>query len=342
MYFDLPNQRVRIDEERADTGRLATFLIYPTKTYTFSTVLPASFAAAAAQGVNVTEADKQLAMIPVTCERENSTFPDVSADAFTSSSVSPFVARINNVNHWKIAGVDFTEDAATRQPLTLAGMNVASYVDSVSSTLFVIPAACASAQDAKEIQERLEKHIYGDFANRHAPDSSVQLQSDSVFQARLPGTHWCGKGNDCKSTDANCCNSRASSCSSAVKYGCEALNPTDACCRQHDFCPYEGTSGSTMTCHCDKRIYDCVNGLSYDWLIRAVFWDYNVFWPCNSWDNVCVRRYWFGLCRSYATQWTSRSWNKYSGMNNKGLGVGFYKGVDAGAVNSNDRSCYIG
>lgn len=337
LYFDLNNQRVRFEEESPRSGRLQISIQTAVKTYSFTTALPSIFSQAAAKGVNITDATKKAALTPTECKAvSDSAVSDVTPSAVSSGA--SFVGRVNNVNQWKIAGVDFTEDATSRQPLTFADMTVLSYFPSVDTSLFSLPAACVSAQGAKDAQAFAEKAALSHFTGQQ-----IDLQSDDITQFRLPGTHWCGKGNDCcqggtggpcNVYDGNCCaggNTKNTGCGNTLGgtgKGCNALNQIDLCCRQHDMCP-KAWEGSTQSCACDKRIYDCAGSGDVDndpattgfqiWAVRTLFHPYNFVWPCKNWEvtsTSCNSRYWWGGCRSYnyAWDWVSQYWDKYSSI----------------------------
>lgn len=111
----------------------------------------------------------------------------------------------------------------------------------------------------------------------------------------LTGTNWCGPGGTCSNN--YCVKSRA-----------------DGTCRRHDS-GYGYDSSSQGSCGVDKDLYNS-NSFWGPWpesTIVTVFSPHNPAWPCYNYDSVCTSRNWWGSCRSYSNQKTSRRWNKYSG-----------------------------
>ncbi|XP_005474838.1 uncharacterized protein proca1 [Oreochromis niloticus] len=130
-------------------------------------------------------------------------------------------------------------------------------------------------------------------------DSTVQVQvlKRSKRGFTYPGTLWCGAGNMADSYD---------------QLG--EFADTDNCCRIHDHCPhvihaFSSNYGYTnfkwhsiCHCDCDNALKDClrkVNDTSSRVVGQAFFNVIGV--PCFefAYEEQCVERHWYGLCKEY-------------------------------------------
>lgn len=74
--------------------------------------------------------------------------------------------------------------------------------------------------------------------------------------------------------------------------GVSYLTELDKACRQHDLCPY--SSGSTMSCACDKTIRDRAHAVAVQYgsstetnIVETVFAGNNAAWTCNNFEREC-------------------------------------------------------
>ncbi|XP_072043806.1 uncharacterized protein [Amphiura filiformis] len=112
-----------------------------------------------------------------------------------------------------------------------------------------------------------------------------------------PGTVWCGLGDTASSFD---------------DMGVHA--DTDACCREHDFCPnhierFQSKFGyfnfrpySVNLCDCDLKLRQCFRDVNTTISNSVAHLFFNVFSPvCFELEEyqTCTGRYWWGLCYQY-------------------------------------------
>ncbi|XP_006801570.1 uncharacterized protein proca1 [Neolamprologus brichardi] len=155
-----------------------------------------------------------------------------------------------------------------------------------------VEASFARMDEAKLMCRKFKKRV-------EKEDSTVQVQvlKRSKRGFTYPGTLWCGAGNMADSYD---------------QLG--EFAGTDNCCRIHDHCPhvihaFSSNYGYTnfkwhsiCHCDCDNALKDClrkVNDTSSRVVGQAFFNVIGV--PCFelAYEEQCVERHWYGLCKRY-------------------------------------------
>ncbi|XP_071093371.1 phospholipase A2 imperatoxin-1-like [Haliotis cracherodii] len=128
------------------------------------------------------------------------------------------------------------------------------------------------------------------------------------FAAIYPGTKWCGAGNIS---------------SHSAELGVH--NYTDACCRQHDYCPdyilpftskyglYNFALYTRFDCDCDEELYQCLKASRDDAAenVGKIFFNLLSI-KCMTYGHPqkCIQRWWF-ICLKYGED-TSRLVRKFA------------------------------
>nr|XP_046171601.1 flocculation protein FLO11-like isoform X2 [Oncorhynchus gorbuscha] len=140
--------------------------------------------------------------------------------------------------------------------------------------------------------------------SKETRENSVQEDGKQVIRRSkrgftYPGTLWCGAGNMADNYDH-----------------LGEFTATDSCCRVHDFCPYVIHAFSSKYgytnfkwhplshCDCDNALKEClrkVNDTSSRVVGQAFFNVIEV--PCFQfiYEEQCVERHWYGVCKRYDT-----------------------------------------
>lgn len=130
---------------------------------------------------------------------------------------------------------------------------------------------------------------------KHSEFMAFLLRSVGSFKLIMPGTKWCGDGNN-----ANHINDLGT------------FHKTDACCRDHDLCPemihpgqtkYNLTNNGIITrlhCDCDLQLYLCLSdvnspmstlvGITYFSALAAPCFNFDYPAKCSQMERIDIRQ----------------------------------------------------